>query len=104
MDRITTAIACSAIFAGTLVSAPATAAGQGGGPPLSAMAIECNWGRLTMEMIRGGFEQGPHAADPSGDGFGPGTLDEPRAGLANVVERGRLELLCQLIEDLMSEP
>ncbi|MCB1894992.1 MAG: hypothetical protein H6945_16485 [Zoogloeaceae bacterium] len=104
MGRISTAIISGAIFAGALVSAPTSAAGRGGGPPVSAMAIECNWGRLTMETIQGGFEQGPHAADPSGDGFGPGTLDEPRAGLANVVERGRLDLLCQLIEDLMSEP
>ena len=54
-----------------------------------------------METIQGGFAQGPHASDPSGDGFGPGTADEPRAGLANVVERGNLQLLCQLIEELM---
>ena len=66
-------------------------ASVGIGATASAGAPECNWGRLTADSIRGGFNQGPHASDPSGDGHGPGTLDEPRLGLANVVERGNLD-------------
>lgn len=62
---------------------------------------ECNWGHLTSSTIAAGFEQGPHASDPSGDGHGPGTLDEPRAGLANVVEKGNLEATCDLITSLL---
>jgi len=59
---------------------------------------ECNWGELTAAAIQSGFAQGPHSADPSGDGHGPGTNDEPRAGLANVVETGNLEATCVFIE------
>lgn len=66
------------------------------GPP------ECNWGKLTASSIAAGFPQGPHSSDPSGDGHGPGTSDEPRAGLANVVERGNLEATCELISSLLS--
>ena len=57
----------------------------------------CNWGSLTADSIAHGFPQGPHASDPSGDGHGPGTADEPRAGLANVVERGNLSATCDLL-------
>ena len=72
------------------------------GPPVTKLAVDCNWGKLTMESIVGkGFDQGRHASDPSGDGHGPGTLDEPRAGLANVVNQGDLQALCALIEELM---
>ncbi|MGP8307910.1 hypothetical protein [Vibrio sp. YIC-376] len=87
------------IFAGlaTLFASAAYSA-----PPIQAMTIECNWGTLTMEAIKDtDFEQGSHSADPSGDGHGPGTADEPRRGLANVVEQGNLELTCQFIEDLL---
>jgi len=70
-------------------------------PPVTTMSVECNWGKLTMESIQQGFEQGTHSSDPSADGHGPGTLDEPRAGLANVVMQGNLEALCMLIEDLL---
>ncbi len=42
-----------------------------------------NWGEVTRDSIKGGFAQGAHASDPSDDGHGPGTADEPRAGLAN---------------------
>lgn len=51
---------------------------------------DTNWGEATRDAIAGGFDQGGHAADPSGDGHGPGTADEPRSGLANVAERGNL--------------
>ena len=54
-----------------------------------------------MEAIGNGFGQGPHSSDPSGDGHGPGTADEPRAGLANVVEMGNLQATCELIEGLL---
>lgn len=71
-------------------------------PPIKAMTVECNWGTLTMEAIKDlNFEQGKHSSDPSGDGHGPGTADEPRAGLANVVEQGNLEYTCELIERLL---
>ena len=52
---------------------------------------------ITAESIAAGFPQGSHASDPSGDGHGPGTADEPRAGLANVVDQGDLEATCNLI-------
>jgi hypothetical protein len=61
---------------------------------------KCNWGQLTSGAIADGFEQGPHASDPTGDGHGPGTVDEPRSGLGNVVEQGNLEATCQLIAGL----
>jgi hypothetical protein len=73
-----------------------------GAPPVTTMTIECNWGKLTMEQIQKGFDQGGHASDPSGDGHGPGTADEPRVGLANVVEQGNLQTLCQFLEDLIA--
>ena len=53
--------------------------------PASAERPSCNWGQLTSESVSEGFDQGGHSSDPSDDGHGPGTLDEPRAGLANVV-------------------
>lgn len=67
--------------------------------PAAADPPDCNWGRLTADAIAGGFDQGPHSSDPSGDGHGPGTVDEPRAGLANVVERGNLNATCEFIEE-----
>jgi hypothetical protein len=54
----------------------------------SADKPDCNWGRLTAESIAGGFDQGGHASSFAG---------ERRAGLANVVERGNLEALCEFI-------
>jgi hypothetical protein len=65
------------------------------GPPT------CNWGGLTSAAIAGGFPQGEHSSDPSGDGHGPGTADEPRVGLANVVEQGNLNATCELIDSLL---
>jgi hypothetical protein len=62
-------------------------------------ALTCNWGQLTSESIAAGFEQGPHASDPSGDGYGPGDSDQPRVGLANVVDKGDLEATCNFIRD-----
>ncbi len=63
----------------------------------SAGKPDCNWGKLTADSIAAGFPQGPHASDPSGDGHGPGTADEPREGLANVVEDGNLQATCEFI-------
>jgi len=68
---------------------------------VSADPPECNWGELTADAVGAGFEQGPHSSDPSGDGHGPGTADEPRVGLANVVEQGDLEATCELISSLL---
>jgi hypothetical protein len=65
--------------------------------PAQAAQPSCNWGQLTSGAIGGGFAQGPHSSDPSGDGHGPGTADEPRSGLANVLTRGDLHATCEFI-------
>jgi hypothetical protein len=59
----------------------------------------CNWGQLTYENIANGFEQGPHASDPGGDGRGSNDNDNPRVGLANVVELGNLDATCNFIRE-----
>lgn len=59
--------------------------------------LTCNLGQLTAASIAGGFEQGAHASDPSGDGHGPGDADQPRVGLANVINKGDLEATCDFI-------
>jgi hypothetical protein len=56
-----------------------------------------NWGKATKDAISDGFDQGGHSSDPSGDGHGPGTADEPRSGLANVVNQGDLGATLDLI-------
>lgn len=71
------------------------------GATAAAEPPSCNWGELTASSIAAGFGQGAHASDPSGDGHGPGTADEPRAGLANVAEQGNLQATCELIESLL---
>ena len=86
-----TALTATAVVAVGLTAAPALA-----GPP------DCNWGHLTADAVADGFPQGAHSSDPSGDGHGPGTADEPRVGLANVVETGDLEATCVLIDDLFN--
>ncbi len=72
-------------------------------PPVQSMSVECNWGTLTMKAIQEDetYNQGQHSADPTGDGHGPGTADEPRKGLANVVSPGNLQATCEFIESLM---
>ena len=61
-----------------------------------------NWGALTKYAIQElDFDQGPHSSDPSGDGHGPGTVDEPRVGLANIVERGSLDLTLAFLADAL---
>ncbi|MFD1342694.1 hypothetical protein [Litorisediminicola beolgyonensis] len=55
-------------------------------------------GELTKSSIANGFDQGAHASDPSGDGRGKGDGDNPRSGLANVVERGTLAATIDLID------
>lgn len=82
------------------------AMGMSGAILLSAGAVDakkptCNWGQLTSQAVEAGFPQGEHSSDPSGDGHGPGTIDEPRAGLANVVGRGDLNATCELIDSLL---
>ena len=81
-----------------IVAAMVVAGSVAMGTAASADPPSCNWGSLTAGAIAGGFGQGAHASDPSGDGHGPGTLDEPRAGLGNVVARGDLNATCELIE------
>ncbi len=56
------------------------------GPP------DCNWGELTAYAINElDFDQGAHSSDPT-DGD-----DQPRVGLANVVEKGNVFALCEFI-------
>ena len=63
---------------------------------------DINWGQLTAYAITElDFGQGPHASDPSGDGHGPGTADEPRDGIANVVEQGNIDATTDLIADML---
>jgi len=69
---------------------------------VSAAQPSCNWGQLTAEAIAAGFPQGAHSSDPSGDGHGPGTADEPRAGLANVVAQGDVNATCELIDSILN--
>jgi len=74
-------------------------------PPVDHVSIECNWGTLTMTSIEedGGKKMGEHASDPSGDGKGRGDGDQPRAGLANVVNPGDLQATCEFIESLLED-
>jgi hypothetical protein len=69
---------------------------------VETVSVECNWGTLTMEAIKDGFPQGEHSADPNGDGKGQGS-DQPRTGLANVLERGNLQLTCEFIQSLLDD-
>lgn len=83
----------------------AVAVGLGGAmsaAPVAAEPPSCNWGALTAGAIADGFPQGAHSSDPSGDGHGPGTTDEPRVGLANVAAQGDLEATCELIDSLIN--
>ena len=86
--------ACAVLVAGT-------AAAQGKGEARGQAADGTNWGELTSEAIADGFPQGAHSSDPSGDGHGPGTADEPRAGLGNVVEQGNMGATVDLIKSLL---
>ena len=54
------------------------------------LSVQCNWGQPTMEHIQQGFDaQGPYIIRSSScDGRGPGTNDEPRMVLGNVVVTG----------------
>jgi hypothetical protein len=65
-----------------------------------------NIGQLTKWSIQNleGYEQGPHASDPSGDGHGKDTLDEPRVGLPNLIEQGELGLTLGLLVSLLTPP
>ena len=89
MRKMISAVAAAGIVVG-LAAAPA-----------AADKPTCNWGQLTAEAIADGFPQGAHSSDPSGDGHGPGTADEARAGLGNVVEQGNLNATCELIASLL---
>lgn len=89
-----------ALFVGSFFLASAAYAGN----TKTTVAVECNWGQLTMDqIINNDFPQGPHSADPSGDGVGPNDDDNPRAGLANVVNQGDLQALCEFIEDMLGD-
>jgi hypothetical protein len=65
-----------------------------------------NLGALTKYAIQElvSWDQGEHSSDPSDDGHGPGTVDEPRVGLANIVEQGNLQLTVDLIAFLLGLP
>lgn len=71
------------------------------GPPVTTVSVECNWGKLTMEVAtEDGAYLGDHSADPSGDGVGPDDVDHERVGLANVVDPGNLQATCEFIASL----
>lgn len=56
--------------------------------PAQAAKPSCNWGQTTAEAIADGFDQGAHASSFAGS---------KRAGLANVVNKGDLNALCEFI-------
>ena len=61
-----------------------------------------NLGALTKYAIQEtDFDQGKHASDPSGDGHGPGTVDEPRTGLANIFGLGNLQATIDFIANAL---
>ena len=93
----------SGLFACAFLIVSVVPAIAGGGKPAPGQ-LENNWGEVTSREIQKGFGQGAHSSDPSGDGHGPGTADEPRAGLANVVERGNLAATTELIDSLTTDP
>jgi hypothetical protein len=74
------------IVAGTVASAVLAFAGSSA----SADKPDCNWGRTTSAAIADGFDQGGHSSSFAGS---------KRAGLANVVNKGDLNALCNFIED-----
>ena len=54
--------------------------------PAQAKSDKCNWGEATSNAIHNveGWDQGEHSSNQ----------ENPRAGLANVFERGNLHLTC----------
>lgn len=70
----------SLALAGILLAGTVASAASHKEPPGQR---DTNWGERTSSSIADGFDQGGHASDPSGDGKGPGSSDEPRDGLAN---------------------
>lgn len=81
---------------GLRIKAAAVAAGAAaivavGAPAVSAAPPSCNWGQLTADSIAAGFDQGSHASNQA----------NPRAGLANVVNKGDLNATCELIKSAL---
>ena len=59
-------------------------------------APETTWGEVTSTLIlEFDWAQGPHAADPSGDGNGY----EDRSGLANIFGQGDMQATTDFIAD-----
>ena len=92
MTKKIVALSAAVGFAGAMLIGAGTA---------TAESPSCNWGQLRAGTIAAGFAQGAHSSDPSGDGHGPGTADEPRAGLANLVAKGDLNATCELKDSLL---
>lgn len=64
-----------------------------------------NFGQLTQwSILENDHDQGAHSSDPTGDGQGPGTGDEPRSGLANIVETGNISASLALLVFLLNPP
>ena len=82
-----------------MITALLFSAGATAEPVTTSVKVECNWGTFTMEAIADGFPQGPHSADPAGDGIGG--ADQPRKGLGNAVEQGNLQATCEFIKSQM---
>ncbi len=87
----------TAVLAGTMLIVPTLVMADPPNTPPGQRAGG-SLGEITREAIANGFDQGQHASDPSGDGHGPGDADQPRSGLANVVERGNLSATLDAID------
>ena len=86
---IAVAVASTFLFAGFVVDNAVA------DPPVSTLSIECKWGTLTMEPISDGLDQGGHSLDANGDS------EQSRIGLLKVVDQGKVDATCNLIEYLM---
>jgi hypothetical protein len=77
-SRLAVSAAAAALVAVALGAAPASAAGD-----------DCNWGRLTVDLATSGpGVMGGHASEFAG---------ARRTGLANILDRGDLAAVCELL-------
>jgi hypothetical protein len=77
-----------------LALAPAIASANNHGKTPPGQRDGGNLGQLTREAIKDGFDQGAHASQQQ----------NPRAGLANVVEQGDLSKTLDLIDPKTADP
>lgn len=86
----------------TLFTLVLVASSASAGPPNACDSV----GQLTKWAIQDleGWDQGQHSSDPSGDGHGQGTADEPRVGLPNILGKGNLTATLELLVALLNPP